>query len=41
MTTGILKTASESLKDRNHAAGETHTNGIGDSIATTEPTASV
>jgi hypothetical protein len=38
---GILKSASEGLRDGDRAAGETHTNGIGDSIATTEPTASV
>jgi hypothetical protein len=38
---GILKTASEGLRDRDRAAGETHTNGIGDPIATTEPTESV
>ena len=38
---GILKTASESLSDCDRAASETHTNGIGDSTATTEPTESV
>ena len=38
---GIFKTASECLKDRDRTAGETHTKGIGNSTAATEPTESV
>ena len=38
---GILKTASECLRDRDRAAVEIHTKGIGNSTAATEPTNSI
>ena len=38
---GIFKTASECLRDRDRAAVEIHTKGIGNSTAATEPTNSI